>query len=239
MTVAGANRKNAAATTGSTARSRKSLSDNSSAAAAQTPTQALRVSVSETATSSAGRTRAAHDTLAFAEQQTRKRGADNEHQQARIRHVVAERALRPPAEVVVVKDRVLKDPVRGADGAERQDDGDHRFGAPGVEQAIRHRHQGKQDELLAVDETRPGLRGQRGRHERQRCVRCERPEHARHRDRFAAGHEHGGPAEHRHGQQDLTGGNRELNGPCGAIQGQNPSPFQAVCHLRTYLNRMA
>ena len=51
--------KKIAATTGRTASSRKSFSENSSAAAAQAPTQALREKVSATATTSAGMTSAA------------------------------------------------------------------------------------------------------------------------------------------------------------------------------------
>ena len=38
--------------------------------------------------------------------------ADDEHQQPRVGHVVAERALRPLAEVVVVQDAVLHDAER-------------------------------------------------------------------------------------------------------------------------------
>ncbi len=59
-TAAGASAKKIAATTGRTASSRKSLSDNSNAAAAHAPTAALRVKVSATATASAGITSAAH-----------------------------------------------------------------------------------------------------------------------------------------------------------------------------------
>ena len=58
--AAGATAKKIAATTGRIARSRKSLSDNSSAAAAHAPTAELRVKVTTTATASAGITSAAH-----------------------------------------------------------------------------------------------------------------------------------------------------------------------------------
>ena len=52
--------------------------------------------------------------FAAPEQHARERDADHEHQQPRVGHVVAERALRPLAEVVVVQDAVLDDAEGGA-----------------------------------------------------------------------------------------------------------------------------
>ena len=117
MIVPGASAKKTAATIGSTATSRKSFSAKSSAAAAQAPTAALRVKVSATATASAGMTSAAQMRSRRPNRMRASASADDQHQQPGVGHVVAERALRPLTELVVVEDAVLNDAERRARGA--------------------------------------------------------------------------------------------------------------------------
>ena len=63
--------------------------------------------------------------VAPAKQHAGQRGADDEHQQARVRHVVSERSLRPASQVVVVEHAELHDAHDGAGGREGHDHRDH------------------------------------------------------------------------------------------------------------------
>ena len=59
--------------------------------------------------------------IALAEQDARQGDADDQHQQSGVGHAVAERALRPLAELVVVQDAVLEDAERRAGGCAADD----------------------------------------------------------------------------------------------------------------------
>ena len=102
--------------------------------------------------SSAGMTSSAHSRSRPAEEDARERGADDEHQQARVGHVVAERAARPVRQVVVAEERVLDDADRGAGRADRHDDGDERLAARSRREAVDERNDQEEHELLGVDE---------------------------------------------------------------------------------------
>ena len=95
---------------------RKSFSANSSAAAgADADRGAAREGQRRPRRPAPACTQRRPHPIAAAEQDPRERDADDEHQQARVRHLVAERALRPLAQVVVVQDAVLHDAERRAD----------------------------------------------------------------------------------------------------------------------------
>ncbi len=208
--VDGARPKKIAATIGSTASSRKSFSEKSSAAAAQAPTAALRVKVSSTATASAGMTSAAHIRSLPAEEHARQRGADDQHQQPRVGHVVAERALRTLAQVVVVQDAVLDDADGRARRRARHDDRHHRRGPLAGHEAVDERHDQEQHHLL-VGKQADERRGREGRrHQRGHDVEHERPEEARRGEPLAAHRQERDPADERDGQQDLRDRDREL-----------------------------
>ena len=123
--------------------------------------------------------------IAFAEQHAGERRADDEHQQARVRHVVAERALRPPSEVVVVQDAELHDADDGAHGGERDDHRDHRRRVRAGREAVDQRHEQEQHHLLVGHQARARVGRERGRDERDGGVQRERPGKRRHFDRFA------------------------------------------------------
>ena len=128
---------------------------SSSATASTTPTHALRVNVSAMATASAGITIAAHAPWRDVEQQPRDGGADHEHQQTRVGHVVPERALRPLAEMVVVEacrtGRCPRIALAAPTVMMTLKTVSARFAA---RELVDGRHEQEQDQLLGVDEAR-------------------------------------------------------------------------------------
>ena len=181
----GAAANTSAATIGRTARRRRSLNDRSSAAAAQAPTDALRVNVRMTAHDERRHHEGGPEAIARAEQDARERGAHDEHQQPRERHVVAERSPRAVIDAVV-QDAVLKDPDRGARRSDRDDERDHRGSAIAGGESKHERDEQEQDELLAVHDARRALGRKCGGHERGRAVCQERPEKSRDADPLTA-----------------------------------------------------
>ena len=89
--------------TGNSASSRTSLRMNSTVTATATPTQALRVNVKRDGHGERGHDDRGPGAMTRIEQQAADGGADDQHQQTRVGHVVAHRALRPLSEVVVVE----------------------------------------------------------------------------------------------------------------------------------------
>ena len=75
----------------------------------QAPTQALRVKVQRQRDQQRRHDQRRPDAIVRGEHDARGGGARDQHQQARVGHVVPEHALRPPAEVVELEDRVLDD----------------------------------------------------------------------------------------------------------------------------------
>ena len=88
VTVSGANAKTSAMTTGRSAVSRKSRSTNSRPTATHAPTQALRVRVSDECHDERRHHERRPRAFARAEDQSGGGGADDQHQRARVGHVV-------------------------------------------------------------------------------------------------------------------------------------------------------
>jgi hypothetical protein len=88
--------------------------------------------------------------IALIEEQPCHAAADHQHQRARVGHPVRERALRPPAEVVVVEQAVLHHADEGAGGAEGQRNGGQRAGARAAREREHHRHEQEEHQLLGV-----------------------------------------------------------------------------------------
>ena len=130
---------------------------NSRPTATQAPTHALRVNVSDRATTSAGMTSAGQIRSRDAEHEPRRRDADDQHQRARVGHVVTERAARPLAEAVVVQHAVLDDAVDRRGSADGDDDVDHRRGALAAREVVDGRDDQEEQELLVVDEAVQGV----------------------------------------------------------------------------------
>ena len=164
---------------GTAATRRRSRSASSTAMPMQTPTHALRVNVRPRATSTAGSTSSGQTRSRAAEQQARRRDARHDHQRARVRHVVGERALRTSTEVVEVQEAVLE---QADEGAGRADGDDHRreeVRPMPAREPVHQRHDQEQHQLLGVDQADGGVhRGGRG-DQGDGGVRGEGPEETR------------------------------------------------------------
>jgi hypothetical protein len=161
-------------------------------------------------------------------EQPRRRGADDEHQRARVGHPVRQRARRPAAEAVEVEHRVLDDADKGAGGADRQHDAQHGIGARAAREFVGDRHQHQQHQLLAIGEADLRIDREARGHQRQRGIRDERPEKCRGFEAFASrdvGHQ---PGQRRDGEQDLRGGDRQLHGGDDPDQRPEADLFESV-----------
>ena len=123
---------------------------------------------------------------------------------------MAERPLRPLAEVVVMEDRVLNHAEDRANRGAREDHRDQRVAARAAEKPVRGRHDQEEHELLAVDEARHRIRRERGRHERRRRIGGQRPEKRRRLEALAPHDQHDRPADEGNQEQELRDRDREL-----------------------------
>ena len=118
--------------------------------------------------------------VACLEQEAGQAGADEQHQHARVGHVVPQRAARSPAEMVVVEEAVLDDADRRGRHAGGQGRADDRPGALAVGETVDDRHDQKQQDLSGFDEAGHGREGERhAREERPGGVRRQRREERR------------------------------------------------------------
>ncbi len=162
--------------------------------------------------------------VARVEEQPGHGGADDQHQGARVGHPVGQRALRPPAEVVVVEHAVLDDADQGAGRPDRQRDGGQRSRARAPAELVDHGHEQEEHELLGVGHADGGVARQRRRQQRERGIGGQRPREARHLRRAGQpGPRH--PRQRGGGHGDLRDGNRELQRRHGG--GERP-PAHAV-----------
>ena len=148
--------------------------------------------------------------LVAAEKHARQRGADDQHEQSGVGHVVSECPLRPLPEMIVVKDAVLEDTNRGAGGGERENDRHHQRGALAGGEAVDERNDEEQDHLLARPQARLRFGRERGRYQRDGGVCRQRPEEARHLQPLTVDQRENNPAGDGNRQQDLGDRNREL-----------------------------
>ena len=144
--------------------------------------------------------------MMFREHQARHGGARHQHQQAGVRHVKAEGALRPASEIVVIEDQVLDDSPRCAERANGDHDVDGGQAQFARQQPVNDRDNDQQDELLGVDEADARIDGEDRRDERGGRVCRQRPEHPRHLDPLAVPHHQSDPEHGGNRQQDVGGG---------------------------------
>ena len=97
------------------------------------------------------------EAIAVAEQQAGAARAGDEHQHARIGHVVRQRAVGAFAEIVVLKEAVLGDADQRDDRADADDDGAEAERHPASCETIDNGNDQKQHELFAVDQALVGF----------------------------------------------------------------------------------
>ena len=212
MTGGGASTTNNAASTGTTASSRRSFNTNRTPSAVA---HADPVGPSERQGQrheERGHDQGRPDAFAPVEQHSRASQGDHQHEQTRVGHVVAHGARWPLTEAVVPEDAVLHDPKYRAGGADGDDDRRHRLRALAPRQSVDDRHHEEEQHLLGVDDADAAVERKHDRHHCHRGVDHQRAEEGGRRGSLACDHEQGDPQPEGDREQDLGGGNRDLQG---------------------------